>query len=140
MFYIIGFIIGGLLLFLVSKIEYKFPFVNLIVAFIFGLIGFFAFLMYKIGHSSLFLVVILFLAAINSLWDYFRVKNKIKRIKINLLNKLSKKDIIDSNDIIELIQIGEVSSKELVTVIKNLMKKGEIPYIYDIDKYYNLTK
>ena len=139
MFYIIGFIIGGLLLFLVSKIEYKFPFVNLIVAFIFGLIGFFAFLMYKIGHSNLFLVIILFLAAINSLWDYFRVRNKIKRIKINLLNKLSKKDTIDSNDIIELIQIGEVSSKELVTVIKNLMKKGEIPYIYDIDKYYQFN-
>jgi len=140
MFYIIGFIIGGLLLFIVGKIEYKFPFVNLIVAFIFGLVGFFAFLMYKIGHSSLFLVVILFLAAINSLWDYFRIKNRIKRIKINLLNKLNKKDIINSNDIVELIQIGEVSSRELVTVIKNLMKKGEIPYIHDIDKYYNLTK
>ncbi len=41
---------------------------------------------------------------------------------------------------IELLQIGRVSSQELVNILKILMEKGEIPYINNIDKYYNLTK
>jgi len=136
---IIIMIIVGVIYFIVLAIEYKFMYIHLIIALIALFFTYNTFLEYEMRKLSIIYSVAWFFIAIYSVYRFVKIKNKIQRIKINVLEILNKKGSIDDN-IIDLLQIGEVSSQELVTILKSLMKKGEIPYIYDIDKYYNLTK
>jgi hypothetical protein len=119
-------------------VEYRFVYIHLIIAFIMGLLAYNSFILYEIGKGSLYDIIFEFVVIVYSVYKFFKIKSTINRIKINVLNILSKKDNID-DDVIYLLQIGGVTSQELVTILKILMKKGEIPYIYDVDKYYNLT-
>jgi hypothetical protein len=131
-------IIGILIYFFIMAVEYRFVYIHLIIAFIMGLLAYNSFILYEIGKGSLYDIIFEFVVIVYSVYKFFKIKSTINRIKINVLNILSKKDNID-DDVIYLLQIGGVTSQELVTILKILMKKGEIPYIYDVDKYYNLT-